>query len=78
MQQKFSALCTELKFLYVAITRPKNRLFIYDDNVQDRKPLENIWTRIGAVERVTRDEVKEQLASLEQSQQQRQLEEQDD
>jgi ATP-dependent exoDNAse (exonuclease V) beta subunit len=30
-QRKFSQLCTELKFLYVAITRPKNRLFIYDE-----------------------------------------------
>ena len=29
--RKFSQLCTELKFLYVAITRPKNRLFIYDE-----------------------------------------------
>ena len=26
----YGKLCVELKFLYVAITRPKNRLFIYD------------------------------------------------
>ena len=36
IMRKYSLLCTELKFLYVAVTRPKNRLFIYDETVQDR------------------------------------------
>lgn len=31
--RKFAQLCTELKLLYVAITRPKNFLLVYDDDV---------------------------------------------
>lgn len=54
-------LCTELKFLYVAITRPKLRLFIYDEDREARKPIEEIWTRIGAVQRVTADQIREQV-----------------
>lgn len=30
--RKFAKVCTELKLLYVAITRPKNLLIIYDQN----------------------------------------------
>jgi hypothetical protein len=37
--RKFSMLCVEMKFLYVAITRPKRRLIIYDDAVDGRKPI---------------------------------------
>jgi ATP-dependent exoDNAse (exonuclease V) beta subunit len=29
---KYAELCTELKLLYVAITRPRNRLIIFDEN----------------------------------------------
>ena len=47
-------LCTELKFLYVAITRPKLRLFIYDEDTEARKPLEALWTKLGTVQRVTK------------------------
>ena len=64
IQRKYSQLCTELKFLYVAITRPKNRLFIYDENIQDRKPIEDIWTRIDAVQWITKQQVQEQLDQL--------------
>lgn len=46
--RKFGQLCIELKFLYVGITRPKNRLFIYDDSAEVRRPLENIWSKIDA------------------------------
>ena len=49
IQRKFSQLCSELKFLYVAITRPRNRLFIYDEDSQNRAPLDKIWRRIDAV-----------------------------
>ena len=34
-------LCTELKHLYVAITRPKKRLLIFDEEPEYRKPIEN-------------------------------------
>ncbi len=37
--RKFSMLCIEMKFLYVAITRPKRRLIIYDDIADGRKPI---------------------------------------
>lgn len=57
IQRKYSLLCTELKFLYVAVTRPKHRLFIYDETCQDRKPIEDIWARIDAVQWVTRESV---------------------
>jgi hypothetical protein len=30
--RKFAHVCTELKLLYVAITRPKNLLIIYDED----------------------------------------------
>lgn len=30
--RKFAQVCTELKLLYVAITRPKNLLIIYDED----------------------------------------------
>jgi len=35
-----------MKFLYVGITRAKNRLFIYDDSIEDRKPIEQIWKKL--------------------------------
>lgn len=37
--RKFALVCTELKLLYVAITRPKNFLLIYDDDITARKPI---------------------------------------
>ncbi len=39
IHRKFAQLCTELKLLYVAITRPKNVLIIYDDDSKVRKAL---------------------------------------
>ena len=53
-------LCTELKFLYVAITRPKLRLFIYDEDTEARKPIEALWTQLGAVQRITRKQLEEE------------------
>ena len=37
--RKFSQVCTELKLLYVAITRPKKLLLIYDEDTSLRLPL---------------------------------------
>ena len=37
--RKFSQVCTELKLLYVAITRPKKLLLIYDEDTSLRVPL---------------------------------------
>ncbi|CDW72543.1 lupus brain antigen [Stylonychia lemnae] len=55
--RKFSMLCIELKFLYVAITRPKRRLIIYDDVADGRKPIQNYWEKLGTIEVVTKDMV---------------------
>jgi ATP-dependent exoDNAse (exonuclease V) beta subunit len=46
-------LCVELKFLYVAITRPKRRLIIYDDVSEGRMPLQNYWQKLGIVDIIT-------------------------
>ena len=37
--RKFSQVCTELKLLYVAITRPKKLLLIYDEDPSVRVPI---------------------------------------
>jgi len=37
--RKHSSLCIELKYLYVALTRAKKRLIIYDDDAQARLPI---------------------------------------
>eukprot|EP00358_Blepharisma_japonicum_P006165 CAMPEP_0202940410 /NCGR_PEP_ID=MMETSP1395-20130829/559_1 /ASSEMBLY_ACC=CAM_ASM_000871 /TAXON_ID=5961 /ORGANISM="Blepharisma japonicum, Strain Stock R1072" /LENGTH=991 /DNA_ID=CAMNT_0049634873 /DNA_START=326 /DNA_END=3298 /DNA_ORIENTATION=- len=48
-QSRYSLLCTELKHLYVAITRPKVRLVIYDDNPENRRFVEEYWEYMGAI-----------------------------
>jgi hypothetical protein len=55
--RKFSMLCIEMKFLYVAITRPKRRLIIYDDVADGRKPIQNYWERMGVVDVVTKEQI---------------------
>lgn len=55
--RRYQMLCTELKFLYVAITRPKLRLFIYDEDVEARKPIEALWMKVGAVKRITKEDL---------------------
>lgn len=50
-------LCIELKFLYVAITRPKRRLIIYDDVADGRKPIQNYWEKLGVISVITKEMV---------------------
>lgn len=45
----FSLLCTELKHLYVAVTRPKKRLIIFDEDQSNRKPVESYWRHMECV-----------------------------
>jgi len=47
---KYSSLCADLKQLYVAVTRPKKRLIIYDDNLENRKYIQNYWSKLNRVE----------------------------
>ena len=57
--RKFSMLCIELKFLYVAITRPKRRLIIYDDEADGRKPIQAYWEKLGVIDVITKQQIAE-------------------
>lgn len=45
----YAELCSELKMLYTAITRPKNTLIIYDQDSTARKTIEKIWEKLEVV-----------------------------
>jgi len=47
---KNSAWCTELKHLYVAITRPRKRLIFFDQNRDARSSVENYWKSLDVVD----------------------------
>lgn len=55
----YAELCSELKMLYTAITRPKNTLIIYDDDSTARKTIEKLWERLEVVELVSRELIEE-------------------
>ncbi|OMJ66529.1 hypothetical protein SteCoe_36591 [Stentor coeruleus] len=46
----YSMLCTELKHLYVAVTRPKKRLLIFDDDLEIRKNAEVYFSFMNVVQ----------------------------
>jgi hypothetical protein len=48
--RKYAQLCIELKQLYVAITRPRQRLIIYDDDPKARQPIQRIWEHLKVVD----------------------------
>lgn len=48
--EKYSSLCNELKQLYVAITRPKRKLIIFDSNIENRSLIENYWKELNVIE----------------------------
>jgi len=48
--RKFALLCIELKYLYVAVTRAKNRLIIFDEDNKTRTPIQRIWENLEAVD----------------------------
>lgn len=47
---KYSLLCTELKMLYVAITRPRKRLIVFDSHFQIRDYVLQYWRQLGVVD----------------------------
>ncbi|CAD8075657.1 unnamed protein product [Paramecium sonneborni] len=49
----YSALCNEIKQLYVAVTRPRQRLIIYDENPQARQYVQNIWQKLNLIDHFT-------------------------
>jgi hypothetical protein len=52
--RKYAQVCTELKLLYVAITRPKNLLIIYDTDMELRKPMQKYWSATRNVEVISK------------------------
>jgi tRNA uridine 5-carbamoylmethylation protein Kti12 len=55
VEKEFSNLCTELKMLYVCITRPKKRLIIYDDDPSSREAIMKYWEKVNAVDVITEE-----------------------
>lgn len=56
-QSKYAHLCTELKHLYVAVTRAKKRLIIYDDSQDARFHMQEFWEMMNVVSRVEISEI---------------------
>ncbi|CAK57389.1 unnamed protein product (macronuclear) [Paramecium tetraurelia] len=46
----YNALCNELKYLYVAATRAKNRLIIFDDQPEKRNQIQNLWQSLNLIQ----------------------------
>ena len=57
---KYSALTSELKHLYTAITRPRKRLIIFDENPDIRKPMLNYWMALDYVQIITKEKLSEE------------------
>ncbi|KAH6770322.1 hypothetical protein C2S52_015125 [Perilla frutescens var. hirtella] len=49
-KSRHNILCSELKQLYVAITRTRQRLWICENNVEVSKPMLDYWRRSGLVQ----------------------------
>jgi len=60
-------ICVELKQLYTAITRPRNRLIIVDQvdaKANPRAQLEKYWKRLGVVENIEGESFSEVMTAL--------------
>lgn len=52
----YAELCSELKLLYTAITRPRKTLIIYDHGeCPARTHIEKIWDKLHVIEIITKD-----------------------
>lgn len=49
-KSRHNILCSELKQLYVAITRTRQRLWICENNIEVSKPMLDYWKRLGLVQ----------------------------
>ena len=54
--RNFSLLCNDLKHLYVSITRPKQRLLIYDEKPENINAIRDYWVERNVVDIVTKGE----------------------
>lgn len=50
IDRHFNLLCSELKHLYVAVTRAKNRLFIYDSEQKNKEAMYDYWKSMELVD----------------------------
>lgn len=50
--EKFSALCNELKQLYVGVTRTRQDLFIFDEDEKTHQPMKDYWNALGNISTV--------------------------
>jgi ATP-dependent exoDNAse (exonuclease V) beta subunit len=50
-----------LKQLYVAVTRPRNRLIIYDEVLGKREKLQKMWKQLDLVDMITSDDIQRAL-----------------
>ena len=57
--RNFSLLCNDLKHLYVSITRPKQRLLIYDENSDNIKAIRDYWIARDVIDVVYKGEEKD-------------------
>lgn len=56
----YAELCSELKLLYTAITRPRKTLIIYDHgDCPARNNIEKLWDRLEVIEIITKELVLE-------------------
>jgi len=67
--RKYALLCIDLKYLYVAITRPRKRLIIYDTDASKRTPIQRIWETLGLVtvlngQMIEQDRVPEEIQAI--------------
>ena len=58
--ENYGMLCNEFKQLYVALTRPRNRIVIYDDNVEKRVNVENYWKSLSLVQVINKNILEDQ------------------
>jgi hypothetical protein len=48
-ERNYGLLCTELKHLYTAITRPRKRLIIFDEDPTKRNSLFRYWNKLDYI-----------------------------
>lgn len=48
--KRHNLLCSELKQLYVVLTRARQRLWIYDESVEQHQPMLDYWKTSGLVQ----------------------------
>lgn len=56
----YAELCSDLKLLYTAITRPRKTLIIYDEDPTCRKLIERMWENLGIIQIVTKNLIEEE------------------